>query len=73
VLRRERTRISHEEDVKRSEAALQKLREKEAKKKAGKAPMAEPVILAPTAATPAVETAVPIETFPIEPLLAPIK
>jgi type II secretion system protein D len=73
VLRRERTRISHEEEVKRSEAALQKLREREAKKKAGKAPTAAPVTAAPTPAAPAVETAVPIETFPIEPLLAPIK
>jgi type II secretion system protein D len=84
VLRRERTRISHEEDVKRSEAALQKLREKEAKKKAGKAPKTAPVTTTapgdeakddPAAASeaPAVEMAVPIETFPIEPLLAPAK
>ena len=73
VLRRERTRISHEEDVKRTEAALQKLREREAKKKAGKAPKVAPVTVTPTPAAPAGETAVPIETFPIEPLLAPAK
>lgn len=84
VLRRERTRISHEEDVKRTEAALQKLREREAKKKAGKAPKTAPVTTTapgdeakddPAAASeaPAVEMAVPIETFPIEPLLAPAK
>jgi hypothetical protein len=70
--------------VKRTEAALQKLREKEAKKKAGKAPKTAPVTTTapgdeakddPAAASeaPAVEMAVPIETFPIEPLLAPAK
>jgi type II secretion system protein D len=80
VLRRERARVAREEAIKRSEAALQKLREKEANKKASKAPQGVPVTTnpgdaaktEPAPAAPAVETAVPIETFPIEPLLAPV-
>lgn len=81
VLRRERARVAREAEIKRNEAALQKLHEREAKKNAGKTPKGVPVTTnpgdaektAPAPAAPAVETAVPIDAFPIEPLLAPAK
>ncbi|MBM4164663.1 MAG: hypothetical protein FJ222_09530 [Lentisphaerae bacterium] len=81
VLRRERARVAREEEIRRSEAALQKLREKEEKKKAGKATQGAPATAAPDdaarvepgSAAPVSETAVAIEAFPIEPLLAPAK